>query len=101
MVKLQVNGVEYCISPVPPRLAPHNALYSEMIMRKPKTVEEAEQIGKVIDELSAIILKATVSPTPKESEFSYVLPAVFEYTNKTLSREFFRGANPKDTVPQR
>ena len=92
MVKVKIGTVEYTVSPIPPRLAPHNALYSELLQRKAATTEEAEEIGKTIGELSTILLKATVQPMPVEEHYIMLFNAVTEVTNRALSQSFFPAA---------
>jgi hypothetical protein len=98
VVKVKIGNNEYIITPLPPRLAPHNAFYSELLQRKPSSVQEAEEIGASIKELTELVLKATVTPTPPEEHYTQLYNAVTELTNKVLSQSFFPTASKQGSV---
>lgn len=89
MVKVKIGLVEYEISVIPPRIAPFNALYADLIQRKVASVEEAEEVGRSLAEISKIVLSATVVPVPPEAHYSQLYNAVAELTNRALSQSFF------------
>jgi hypothetical protein len=99
VLKVKIGETEYAISVIPPRLAPHNALYGELLQRKPASVEEAESVGSTIAELITIILKATVQPFPPEQHHTQLFGAVTELTNKVLSQSFFPIGNKANSLP--
>ena len=97
-MKVKIGNNEYTVTPLPPRLAPHNAFYSELLQRKPSSVEEAQEIGKNLGELCEIILTATVTPTPREEHYTQLYNAVVELTNRVLSQSFFPTASKQGSV---
>jgi hypothetical protein len=97
MVKVTVDDVEYIVNPCPPRLSAHTALCGHLMRRQVSTLEEAEEVNKLIGEICKLVLQASVKPYPEEEGHHLALyNHVISETNKTI--EQFFPSSPKDLV---
>lgn len=82
---ITINGTRYEIQAIPLQLIPHTNLYSDLSNRKPKTVEEANEIGNQIKEVSDVILSKVVKPTPKDEDKSEIFSFLMVYTANAIT----------------
>jgi len=92
-MKLKIDAVEYTITPIPPYLSPYSTRISELLTRKPRTNQEADEISGEITFAMKKLLSGTVTPTaPPEHELQ-LFKAVIQLTNTILEdAQFFRQA---------
>ena len=82
-MKQKIGDVEYEIIPIPPSHAVYASLYSVKTKEQPKNLEEAKQISKDVEGVTAILFAECVSPAPKKEHHTQALKALFDLTAKT------------------
>jgi len=68
METITVNNREYRVKPIKPALLPYLQLWGDLMTRRPKTVQEAEEISREIQELQNKIFAMAVEPTPPDED---------------------------------
>jgi len=91
-MKITVNNRQYNILPIPIEFTPHTTFFAELLMRQPKTVEEANQISKEIAQIVTIVLAQIVKPQPSEEDKTELWNYATHYTAELIKKrtEFFR-----------
>lgn len=97
MAKVTLDNIEYAVYPCPPRLSAHTALCGRLMQKQVSTLEDAEEVNKLIGEICKMVLQASVKPYPEEEGHHLALyNHVLSETNKTIDQFF--PSPPKDPV---
>ena len=89
--KINVDGVEYTVTPIPPSLAPVQILVDKLMSKTPENFEDAMKISEELGKATAKLLSATVTPQPTPEAAIEVFKATQAFTIKTIKEaQFFR-----------
>lgn len=104
MKEFKVNGRTYRLKPLKPALIPYLQLWGDLMARRPKDVNEAEQISRELEELQNKIFSMAVEPIPVDEDVLDVMTqisvAIAERVNRgTEEGRKFRGKSPSTAGP--